>query len=124
MRIPIVLAVSLLSFAAQADELSTGHLLEFCTSKDEMVQTACRFFILGAVLGVEAGDGMALSRRKFTERTKTHFCPPDNVTGKEMVQTFVSYTNAVLLKYPDDTKLPAMSTLEAAMNFKYPCRQP
>src|ERR1017187_5068438 len=111
MRTLIVLTVSLLSFAAQADELSTGQLLEFCTSKDEMVQTACRFFILGVVQGVGAGDGMVLSGRKFTERTKTHFCVPDNMAQKEMVQTFVSYTNAVLLKYPDDIKLPALSTL-------------
>jgi hypothetical protein len=122
MRTLIVLAVSLLSFAAQADELSTGRLLEFCTSKDEMVQTACRYFILGVVQGVEAGDGMVLSGRKFTERTKTHFCAPDNMAQKDMVQTFVSYTNAVLLKYPDDIKLPALSTLEAAMHFKHPCR--
>jgi Rap1a immunity proteins len=112
MRTLIVLAVSLLSFAAQADELSTGQLLEFCTSKDEMIQTACRYFILGVVTGVEPGDGMVLSGRQFTERTKTHFCAPANLPGSEMVRTFVSYTNALLLKYPDDIKLPALSTFE------------
>src|ERR1017187_4244459 len=80
MRTLIVLTVSLLSFAAQADELSTGQLLEFCTSKDEMVQTACRYFILGVGQGVGAGDGIVLSGRKFTERTKTHFCVPDVIS--------------------------------------------
>jgi hypothetical protein len=79
-KLAIVLAF-LASNAANAEELSAGQLYEFCTSKEPVATSACRFFILGAVVGINLGDGSIMGPdRQVRERKKTHFCMPDDVS--------------------------------------------
>jgi hypothetical protein len=76
--------------ARAAEVLNAGQLYTFCTSTDEAVKTACRFFVLGAVTGISHGDGSTKGRDgTFAERKKTHFCMPDDMPDSEMVDAFV-----------------------------------
>jgi len=120
-KLAIVLAF-LASNAANAEELSAGQLYEFCTSKEPVATSACRFFILGAVVGINLGDGTVMGPdRQFRERKKTLFCIPDDMSQTQMVSIFVNAMRLVATKYPDDLKLPAISTVSASMSRAYPC---
>ena len=120
-KLAIVLAF-LASNAANAEELSTGQLYEFCTSKDRVANSACRFFILGAVVGIGLGDGAIMGPdRQLRERKKTIFCMPDNVSQSQMVSIFVNTTRGLATIYPDDLKLPAVSVVSGSMNRAFPC---
>jgi hypothetical protein len=111
------------STAIGAEVLTVEQLYEFCTSKDEGANTACRFFIFGAVLGIEHGDGFVIGvDKKAVDRSKTHFCLPDNVPDSTMVSVFVKFTKFDLTKYPEDAKLPAISWVDAVMMRAYPCK--
>jgi Rap1a immunity proteins len=107
---------------AHAEELSTGQVYAFCISKDEVARTACRFFILGAVLGINLGDGAVMgSDKQYRERSRTHFCIPDDIENSTMVSVFQNMVDLDVKKYPEDLKLPAISFVDAAMNRAYPC---
>jgi hypothetical protein len=97
--------------------LSAGQLYEFCTSKEPVATSACRFFILGAVLGIGFGDGAIMGPdRQVRERKKTLFCIPDDMSQSQMVSIFVNTMRLVATKYPDDLKMPAISAVGAYMN--------
>src|SRR5215831_18653208 len=120
-KLAIVLAF-LASNAANAEELSAGQLYEFCTSKEPVATSACRFFILGAVVGINLGDGLIVGPdRQARERTNTHFCMPDDVSQEQLVSIFVNTMRLVATKYPDDLKMPAISAVGAYMNRAFPC---
>jgi hypothetical protein len=42
--------------AVGADQLTAGELHEWCSSTDAFVHQACKFYVLGADEGIEAGD--------------------------------------------------------------------
>jgi hypothetical protein len=120
-KLAIILAF-LASNAANAEELSAGQLYEFCTSKEPVATSACRFFILGAVLGIGFGDGAIMGPdRQVRERKKTLFCIPDDMSQSQMVSIFVNTMRLVATKYPDDLKMPAISAVGAYMNRAFPC---
>jgi Rap1a immunity proteins len=113
----------IVSTPATSAELTAGDLYSFCISKDEMVQTACRFYVLGVVQGVELGDGgyMDHSTHKFVERTKTILCLPDGVGQSQMVLMVTEAMAKTFATYPSDKELPANSTVAAVMNRRFPC---
>jgi hypothetical protein len=120
-KLAIILAF-LASNAANAEELSAGQLYEFCTSKDRVANSACRFFILGAVVGIGLGESSIMGPdRQFRERKKTILCMPDNVSQEQMVSIFVNTTRRVATIYPDDLKMPAVSLVSASMSRAFPC---
>jgi len=93
-KLAIVLAF-LASNAANAEELSAGQLYEFCTSKEPVATSACRFFILGAVVGINLGDGTVMGPdRQFRERKKNPFLHP---------RRHVSDANGIYFREYDET---------------------
>ncbi len=106
---------------ASAEELSAGDLLDFCKSRDFAVQGTCRFYVLGAVQGVELGDGSKLVGGQFVEKPKTVFCVPDKFPQSAMVNVFVQQAEAVFRMFPQDRKLPAISVLIGVMHRQFPC---
>jgi hypothetical protein len=116
-------SIVLLSFApAHSEELNTGQLYSFCISSDQATNTACQFFILGAVLGVRLADGSVLAANgTATERKRTHFSIPDDMSQSAMVNVFVNAVSLELKVYPEDAKLPAVVTVSAVMRGAYPC---
>jgi hypothetical protein len=106
----IVSAIIVACAPANAGELSARELYEFCNSKDQVASTACRFFILGAVLGVGLGDGAVMGPdRKLRERARTHFCIPENVSQSTMVSVFQKTIGLLATTSPDDLKSPSVS---------------
>lgn len=105
-------------------ELTAGQLYEYCTSTDEMVKLGCGYFILGAVEGINLGDGMVLKPNgTFVERSRSHFCLPDEWSGPEMVSVFIKWSKLDFMKFPEDTKLPAITWVGAVMHRAYPCKK-
>jgi hypothetical protein len=111
------------SVPAISAELTSGDLYSFCASKDQMAQTACRFYVLGVVQGIETGDGgyMDHSTHQMVERTKTILCVPDEVTQSQMVAIVREAMAQDLANYPSDKELPATSIVVAVMNRRFPC---
>ena len=96
--------------------------MNFVNSKDQVASTACRYFILGAVVGVGLGDGSIFGADgKATERRRTHFCAPDDLSQDTLVAVFLHLADLDLKVYPDDAKLPAIAVVNAAMHHAYPC---
>ena len=118
----IVLVFLLSNNVAVADELSARQLYEFCASTDMVSKTACRFFILGAVLGVGLGDSAVMGPdRQFRERPKTHFCIPSGILDSQMVDIFQRTAAVLAATYPNDLNSPAVSIVDAAMSHAFPC---
>jgi Ssp1 endopeptidase immunity protein Rap1a len=122
MRMLGLVLLLLASSGANAEELSAGQLYAFCTSTDVVATTACRFFILGAVIGIGMGDGAAMGPdRRLRQKSKTHFCIPDDAPQSQMVTVFQDTVRLLMTKYPEDLNSPAVSIIDAAMNRAYPC---
>jgi len=88
-----------------------------------MAQTACRFYVLGVVQGVQLGDGSSMdhSTHRFVEKTKTIMCVPDEVDQSQMVTVVRQTLAQEFTAYPGDKELPASSTVSAIMNRRFPC---
>lgn len=106
-------------------ELTAGQLYEYCTSSDEMVKLGCGYFILGAVQGISLGDGMILrpDGKQFVERSRSHFCLPNEWSGPALVSVYIKWSKLDFMKYPEDTKLPAITWVGAVMHRVYPCKK-
>src|SRR5271165_3276586 len=123
-RLPAVIAI-LASTGANADSLSAGQLYSFCVTKDEIAQTACRFYIMGVVQGVQFGDSAVRGPDgQFVQRDSTHFCIPWDFAQSRMVATFVDSATQLITKYPDDLKSPAQTIVDAAIAHSFPCTSP
>jgi Rap1a immunity proteins len=110
------------SGSASADAITAGELYSSCNAKDEKAQTACRFYILGAVQGITFGDGSVMSDKgAFVARDKTHFCVPNDMPQSQMLDLFQKAVQQLERAYPEDLKLPATSVIGAAMYRTFPC---
>lgn len=124
MRTIGVVAVMLASWfvgTAQADQLSANDLYEFCQSRDIVAKQACRFFILGAIEGMELGDGGRMVNGQMIERPKTVFCIPSPLPQSTYVDIFVRVAGAMFQAFPQDRQLPAISALMAILHKQFPC---
>jgi hypothetical protein len=122
MRLFLIFAFLLTVGSARADELTAGDLYSFCASNDKIVNTACRYYILGVVNGVRIGDSLYMgANRTFLERKKTILCNPDNMPQSEMVSLITDLLALNFKAYPEDKALPADTTIAAAMSRKFPC---
>jgi hypothetical protein len=108
---------------ANADELLAGDLYSFCTSNDQMVSNACRFYVLGVVQGVGLGDGSTMdpSGKQMVERKKTIFCIPDDMSQTQMVNLVRDLLGLDFKRYPEDRKLAAAGMVAGIMHTKFPC---
>jgi hypothetical protein len=117
------LLLALTSTGTKAGEMTAGDLQSLCSGADVEASTACRFYILGVVQGIEIGDGQSMdSSRHLVERKKTILCLAET-SQKEMVGIVKDAVRRVLAAYPKDRELPATSSILAAMSAKYPCPQ-
>jgi hypothetical protein len=109
---------------AEAGELTAGVLYSFCTTNDKVTRTACRFYVLGVVQGIELGDGAVLGDGgRFTVKKKTIFCAPENTQDSQFVDIFQQSMKKLMAIYPDDAKLSAVGVIGAAMKRAFPCPQ-
>jgi hypothetical protein len=120
----LMLMLALVSFAAAAErEMTAGDLYSLCNSSGNE-QTACRFYILGAVQGIGLGDGSFMGRDgQFVERRKTIFCAPTNMSQSQMVGVFQKTMQLLERVFPQDLKEPAIALIAAAMHQKFPCQK-
>ena len=102
-------------------ELTAGQLYEFCLSKDDQVNTACRFYILGAYSGISLGitakkDGSG----KYVENTNKDVCP-QNLPISKLVSLYLSVARADFMKFPEDREMSADSFFFGIMATSFPC---
>jgi hypothetical protein len=116
-----LILVLMFSGTAAADEMTTGELHKFCNANDAVAKAACRFYILGAVQGIEFGDGAVLDKGHLVARSKTIFCIPPDMPQSQMVDIFRGHVQLVTRLFPQDMKLPALSTVGVAMMTAFPC---
>jgi len=109
--------------STNADELLAGDLYSFCSSNDQTVINACRFYVLGVVHSVGLGDGATFdaSRKQMVERKKTIFCIPDNMSQAQMVSLVRDLLALEFKGYPEDRKLAAAGVVAGIMHTKFPC---
>jgi hypothetical protein len=123
MKAIMLVCALLISQSAIAEELSAGQLYAFCTSREAVARASCRFFILGAVLGIGLGDGAVMGPdKRLREKPRTHFCIPDDTGQDQMVSVFQDAVRLLVTAYPEDLKLPAMGMVDASMSRRYPCK--
>jgi hypothetical protein len=110
--------------ASDNTQLTAGDLYKFCSSKDSAVNTACRFYILGAIDGISLGGGSVKdSSGRFVAKAKTDFCIPDSLPLSQSVTIYESTAQADFVKFPEDRAMPAISLLAAAMLHHFPCQK-
>jgi hypothetical protein len=120
-KLALILAL-LATTPVEADELTAGLLYSFCNAKDELTNTACRFYILGVVQGIGfAGGSVMNDNSRLIAGRKTSFCAPENMSGSEMVAVFQKSMQSLGQMHAGDFKLPAVSLISAAMNRAFPC---
>jgi hypothetical protein len=107
---------------AEAQQLTTGELMEFCGSGDAASKAACRLFIYGVVQGVDAADGTTFKGDQFVPGKKTIMCVPRNVSDKTLEERFQTMARGVTELFPEGASEPAVSTVVAAMAKIYPCK--
>lgn len=88
-----------------------GDLRVLCS--DTNPREACRFYILGVMEGTGLAAGVA--------KDGGHFCTPAGVTQTEIVAVVKRLAAADLARFPDDTSMPAVSFIGAALLRTYPC---
>jgi Rap1a immunity proteins len=72
--------------------------------------------------GTSIGDGAEMGPdRRVKQRSKTHFCIPDDIPGSQMVSVLQNSVRLLVTEYPEDLKLPAVSIVDSAMNLAFPC---
>jgi hypothetical protein len=122
MRKLITALLLLIPYAAVADQMTAGDLYSFCSARDEMQRTACRFYILGTFQGLALGSGSVVGNKGImTSRDHPDFCLADETSQTQIVAVFVKHMQAVAQVYPQDLKLPAVSVLGAVMVRSFPC---
>src|SRR5690242_12060658 len=69
-------SLALTTAAANAGgQMTANDLQSLCNATDQVASTACRFYILGVVQGIEVGDGSYMNAsRQMVERKKTILC--------------------------------------------------
>ncbi|SRR5208282_6453519 len=108
---------------ASAEELTASLLYSTCLDKEYLPsQQLCRFYILGAVQGLEYGDeAVRNDQGVFVERKKTHFCLPPSFPQAQMVAVFMSAMERLKASYAKDLESPAVPLIDAAMTNAFPC---
>ena len=121
-KLMFIAALSI-SSPAVSEELTAGQLFAFCVSKDEIAQTACKYFVLGAVTGIELGDSAIVgANRQATPRSRSHHCAPDDMPANNLVEIFSTTVRQLASVRPEDLQLPAISIVDAAMLRNFPCK--
>jgi len=108
---------------ASAEELTGSLLYSFCLDKEFLPsQQTCRFYIFGAVQGLEfADEAVRNDQGVLVERKKTHFCPPPGLPQAQMVAGFTSAMERLKASYPKDLESPVVPLIDAAMTNAFPC---
>lgn len=110
--------------AAEPTQLTLANLYDFCTSSDDAVKNACKFYILGVFEGAQmAGTAEKDPAGKFREAKDKRFCVPENLSSSSMELIIKMKMGADLAVYPADRQLPAVSFIMAVINDTYPCHK-
>ena len=119
----ILIAALSISSPAVSEELTAGQLFAFCVAQDEIAQTACKYFILGAVTGITLGDSAVVGTNlRATPRTRSHHCAPDDMLARKLVEIFSTTVRQLASIHPEDLQFPAISIVDAAMLRNFPCK--
>jgi hypothetical protein len=121
-----VLALLALAAPAKAGGSTAGNLLKMCVSPVPESQTACKFYIMGAVHGFVLGDSAALASdgKTMVEKPNTWVCLPATVqTADQMVAIFLETANLEFTMFPGDMELDAPGVLIAMFHNKFPCNR-
>ena len=112
-----------LSHHATAEELTTGKLLGYCNASDEVSQSTCRSYILGAVQGIILADGAKTepSTGHIVNGKRTLLCLPDNIATSRLVEIFRIHVQPLLKAHPNTANVPAISVVGIAMTHQFPC---
>jgi hypothetical protein len=109
---------------AQVSQIKLGNLYEFCTSSDEAVQSACRFYILGVFEGAQIGGNTVQDKTgDFQEAKDKRFCVPPGLSASAMALTVKMAMGSDLAVFPQDRDLPAVSFITAVIAKQFPCHK-
>jgi hypothetical protein len=98
----------------QAPQASTHEIVSYTSFKTNTALQPSIHLLLQDSLYMGAD-------RKLLERKKTIICSPDYMPQSEMVSYVTNLLGLNFKAYPEDKKLPADTTISAAMSQKFPC---
>ncbi len=119
----LVLA-AMLSLPTIAGQMTVSDLEKLCTSSDDVVKTACRFYILGVTEGTSlAASTVEDKSGVFHELKDKPFCVPEDLSGAALEFVVKMKMGEDLMVFPEDRKMPAVSFVAAVIRKNFPCRK-
>ena len=102
--------------------LTLKDLNDMCSASDDVSQTGCNLFILGAVQGLSLADGSTLQSGQYIEKKSgRHYCVPDDTANAVMRDKVLAMIPMDLKAWPDDAQMPAISWVGAAITKAWSC---
>ncbi|MBV9080879.1 MAG: hypothetical protein JO102_07160 [Elusimicrobia bacterium] len=114
-RSVLFLILGLTALTVSADQMTVADLQEICSGAHQADQSACRFYILGALDGAGLATGL--------KTVDGPFCYEPDVQITPMVQAVKVAMQVDLKAYPQDKTLPAVSFVTAAAMKAFPCKK-
>ena len=103
---------------ADGGTMTAGDLQQICTDSNAESKSACRFYILGVVQGVDMGMSIADGKTRGGRP-----CVPENMSGSALELAVKMKLGELLMVFPDDRKLDAAGLIGGILVKSFPCRK-
>ena len=109
-------------YPAGAAQMTVADLQKLCTNPIEEGRVACSFYIWGVTEGADLGGGSEeYAPGKFREKSNKTICLPESVGKSDMQQIVTDAIARDLVRFPEDSTMPAVSFVMGVVARKFPC---
>ena len=102
--------------------MTVTDLQKFCTNPIEEGRVICGFYIWGVTEGASLGSGTEPDGTgKLREKHNRLICLPEDTSRQDVQKIVADAISVDLMKYPEDSKMPAVSFVMAVVTRNFPC---